>query len=270
MKRLAHHMTVLYAFFCRDWMISASYTLDFFLRIFAIVFWVLMLYFISQLIQSHPLLDEYGGFLPYSIVGFSVLIFYQTGVTAFSKAIRQEQMMGTLEYLLLSPISMAQIIIGSSLWNYAWASLSVLLYWLTADVLFEFPLHGPWLPVVLLCIVSMLIFLSIGILSASFVIVFKKGDPVSYFLSASSAFIGGTFFPVELFPQWIQNIAYLLPITYSLDAFREVLLKGGGIEAIAVDLTVLSLFLLVFLPFSIYVLKISVRFAKQNGSLLHY
>ncbi|MBI4426542.1 MAG: ABC transporter permease [Candidatus Kerfeldbacteria bacterium] len=49
-------------------------------------------------------------------------------------------------------------------------------------------------------------------------------------------FLGGTFFPLEIMPTWLQGIVQYLPLTYLSDALREVMRNGGGWAAINYDL----------------------------------
>ena len=46
----------------------------------------------------------------------------------------------------------------------------------------------------------------VGILSASFIIYFKRGDPINFLLSGATTFLGSVFFPVEQLPDWAQGI----------------------------------------------------------------
>lgn len=49
-------------------------------------------------------------------------------------------------------------------------------------------------------------------------------------------FLGGTFFPVSSFPNWLQHIAKYLPLTFLSDSLRQVMTKNAGFGTIASDL----------------------------------
>jgi len=57
-------------------------------------------------------------------------------------------------------------------------------------------------------------------------------------------FPSGTVYPIYGFPPWMQVIAKVDPFTYAVHAFKSLLLKNTGLEAIAGDLTFLFCFAL--------------------------
>ena len=60
--------------------------------------------------------------------------------------------------------------------------------------------------------------------------------------------LGGVFWPVERLPDVLQAIARVLPVTYAVDALREVMLKGASIgsDTVRFDLLVLAGIALLF------------------------
>ena len=53
--------------------------------------------------------------------------------------------------------------------------------------------------------------------------------------------LGGVFWPIDRLPDVLQAIAHVLPVTYAVDALREVMLKGSdlGSGAVQTDVAVL-------------------------------
>jgi ABC-2 type transport system permease protein len=60
---------------------------------------------------------------------------------------------------------------------------------------------------------TVLAFSGIGILSASFTMVFKRVDPVNFLFGSASTLLGGVFYPITILPGWLQLISYLVPLT---------------------------------------------------------
>jgi ABC-2 type transport system permease protein len=85
-----------------------------------------------------------------------------------------------------------------------------------------------------------------------------------------SRFLGGVYFPITILPLWVQEISYLLPITYSLHGMRMAILMGYSIKDIRQDIFALILFSIILLPFSIFCFKFAIRKAKKQGSLIYY
>ena len=117
---------------------------------------------------------------------------------------------------------------------------------------------------------TILAFSGIGILSVSFVLYLKRGDPITWVISMMSALFGGVFFPPESTYPWVVSISHLLPITYALRAFRRALLQGSGFGTLLPDLLVLALFSAVLLPLGVLAFRLAVRRARQEGSLIQY
>lgn len=47
-------------------------------------------------------------------------------------------------------------------------------------------------------------------------------------LLAVATFLGGVYFPVQLLPSWLGQIAQWLPLTFALEALRQAVLQGAG------------------------------------------
>ena len=122
----------------------------------------------------------------------------------------------------------------------------------------------------LILILTIICFSSIGILSASFIMVFKKGDPINMLLMGTSELFGGVLFPIEVFPDWLQIISHILPITYSVNGMRHSLLQGYSLAELVPDILTLVLFSLALLPISLFIFDRAVMKVKAEGGLVQY
>lgn len=112
-------------------------------------------------------------------------------------------------------------------------------------------------------------FAGLGAISAEFTLLFKRGDPVSGLVGGLSRFLGGVYFPVAIFPGWLQKVSYLLPLTHSLEAMRLALLKGASVSALRTHLAVLALFAVVLTVSGLAFFRMALRKAMKDGSLPH-
>ena len=110
----------------------------------------------------------------------------------------------------------------------------------------------------------------LGILSASFILYFKRGDPINFFLSGLTTLFGNVFFPAAQLPGGVQWISDLLPITWSLKVVRGALLRGQTVADLHNELLRLLALTAVLLPAGIYFSRIAIRRAKREGSLVQY
>ncbi len=258
------------AFLVRDATHALSYRLEFGLRLLHVAFYITGLYFLSTMIGENPTLDPYGGYLPFAAIGVAVASYFQTGFDSFAKAIQREQVHGTLEALLMAPLRLPTIVIATSAWRFIWTTATSLLYVVAAVLLYDIEIRGDPLLALALLLLTTVVFISLGVISASFVLVFKRGDPVGMMLGGLSTVLGGVYYPVTAMPGWLQDIAYLLPITHGLDAIRSVLLQGAPLAQVWPQLAVLLAFAAVSIPVGLACFQYALRRAQREGTLLHY
>ena len=119
------------AFIKRDFITEVSYKSAFLMSITGIFFATLTFFFIAKLFgkAAAPLLQEYGGeYFPFVLIGIAFSTFLSTGLGSSATAIRQEQMLGTLEAMLITPTKASTITIYLSLWNFIFSSVHILIY----------------------------------------------------------------------------------------------------------------------------------------------
>lgn len=262
------------AFIKKEFFIEISYKFAFLLNIFAIFAWVLTFYFIDRLFGDRvvPYLQPYGvNYFSYVLLGIAFFTYVGTGVGSFSNRIRQEQMMGTLEAVLVTPTKTSTMLISMGLWNFLWASFSVLIYLLLGAFLFQVDLTNTnLLSASVVLLLTVLSFSSLGLLAASFIIVLKRGNPVTWAINTSFELLGGVYFPITVLPGWLRTISYLLPVTYAIRAMQLAVYKGYSLRALAPDIMALIIFSVILLPLGILAFKHALKRAKIDGSLVHY
>ena len=108
----------------RDFQLAVSYRMEFFMRMLSILIVVTTLYFISQIFAGFTEIEyvQWREPLPAWLIGLAVLNYFMTGFSSLANAIRQEQMQGTLESVLVTPISVPTVIVASSAWDFVQAT----------------------------------------------------------------------------------------------------------------------------------------------------
>lgn len=267
-------MTVAAAFLKRDLSQQLSYRLSFAFHFISIFFSVAIFYFVSKLFGTAiaPQLEAYGGdYFSFVLIGMAFTGYMGLSMSNFSSSIREGQMMGTLEIMLLSPTRLSTILISSSLWSYLLTTFNVIIYFLFGVFVFGADLtQANFLSAVIVLLLSITSFSSIGILSASFVLFLKKGDPISWVFGSISSLLAGVYYPISVLPDWLSPLSRILPLTYALDAMRLAMLKGYSLFELRLDILVLLGFSVVFTPLSFLVFKMALKRAKKEGSLIQY
>ncbi len=115
-----------WAFVERDWRLTISYHMQFFLRILSILIVVTTVFFISRIFSgfTDPRFTQWRDPLAAWLTGLAVLNYFMTGFSSLANAIRQEQVQGTLESVLMTPINVPTVIVASSAWDFVEATFS--------------------------------------------------------------------------------------------------------------------------------------------------
>src|SRR5215212_587584 len=242
------------AFVVRDFQLAVSYRLEFFMRILSILFVTTTLYFISRIFAGSfatPYEQWRDPFLAW-ITALPFLNYFMVGFSSLANAIRSEQAQGTLEGVLMTPIGIPTLVVASSAWDFVQASFQSFLYLFFGWALFGVEYKGSFMLAVLILLLTTLVLASIGILSASFAMVFKRGDPLGMIIGTGSAFFSGVFFPTQLLTQTsgsFRVVSRLLPTTHGIDGIRRVLIQGQTFDETHGPLLTLLVYLAVLLPF---------------------
>ena len=277
MKHPAHKERIflkLFAFLKKDLLVTVSYRFRMVLQFGGMFVSILMLYYIGRTFGSaiSPYLERYGGtYFPYALIGIAVSSFVSVGLNSLSREIRTAQIQGTLESLLSTPTSIFTILIGNSLWNFL-SALAGSVIMLSAGVVFLKLRIGPEqiFTAMLILILTFIAFLAVGMLSATFIMIFKQGDPITFVFGMSSYFFGGVLFPVEVLPKSFQIVSTILPITHAIKALREILLATVGFNDITPLLARLTIFIVAVGPVSMLSFRYAIHRAKKDGSLIQF
>jgi ABC-2 type transport system permease protein len=209
-------------------------------------------------------------YFSYLLVGTGFYTLLLTGVTAFLSAVQEAQQTGTLEVLLTTATPPATLVFLSACSSFAGKVLAFVAYLGLGALFFGASLSGANIPAVALVLVlSLAIAVALGILTAALQIATQRGSAVIWLLG-SAWFLTGTMFPVTALPAPLQYIARLIPITYSLEAMRAVLVGSATLSRLTGLIMALLIFAAVLLPLSVATLNWVVRRARLQGTLSFY
>ena len=115
---------------------------------------------------------------------------------------------------------------------------------------------NPFDPLRLLKLLAVVIVTAMSLISLMFLIMVRVNDPlipraIFGVLNTLLYFPSGAVYPQQGFPPWMRAIAVVDPFTYAVHAFKNLLLKNTGLEAIGGDLLYLSVFTVVAMTASI-------------------
>jgi ABC-2 type transport system permease protein len=169
----------------------------------------------------------------------------------------KEREAGTVEQLLMSPASTAEIIVAKLAPLFVLLCMMMLLAIAVLAIVFRVPFHGS-LPLVLfggvLCVLSGM---SIGTVIATFSRSAQQSQLTAFFVNPPLASLSGALNPVEAMPEWLQPLTLLNPIHHFATIMRSAMLKGSGLATLWPNALALAIFTLVLVSLSVW------RFRKQ-------
>lgn len=268
------YLQVPISFIKKDLLTETSYKLHFIMQFAGIFFSTVSFFFLSKLVGNNigGALKPYGGdYFSFVLIGFAFTHYLRVSLQGFSSSIRENQLMGIMEILLVADTKLSTIIISSSLYKFLFTSIQILVFLLLGVLVFSIDIsNANYVAAVIIILLTITSFSCIGIISASFIIVFKRGDPISWIVTSLSWLLGGVYYPVSILPPWLQKFSYILPITYSLEGMRMALLKGYSFQQLLPNILALCIFTLLMLPLSLYIFQLAVKKAKVDGTLTQY
>jgi ABC-2 type transport system permease protein len=212
--------------------------------------------------------DGYDAFA-FLLIGVAVNNAMTTTLTCFAQAVRADRQHGVVKALACAPLR-AGAVVGFSAVYPVLRAVGGAFTCLAAGVVLGLSFHSANVAAALTsAVLAISAFAAIGVLSAVFTLVLRRGDPVLWVFGTLSWLLGGVFFPVAVLPSPLQHLSSLLPMTHALDAVRATLLNGAAIADVKNDLAVLAGFAAVGLLLGVVGLSMADNWNRRTGSLGH-
>ncbi|MBN1934113.1 MAG: ABC transporter permease [Anaerolineae bacterium] len=200
--------------------------------------------------QDDPKPPSQSGFAhssPANMVQFSMM-----GVIGMAEIVLQERKSRTLQRMLTTAMSRAQIALGHFIAIFALSMLQlILMIAFGALALNVNYLHAPLATLVVMVAQALwtsAIGLFIGVIS-------KSDEQVAMFSIIPTlvlAGIGGAWMPLEFTSKTFQAIGHLSPVAWAMDGFENIVIRGLGIESVLLPAGVLLAYAVVFLALAVW------------------
>jgi ABC-2 type transport system permease protein len=263
-----------YIFVKRGLLVFISYKLQLILSIVSVFFSLISFYFMIHFLglnKFNPNLSNVGGnYLSFLVIGTVYVGLMSVGQSSFAETISEEQGLGTLEQLFVSKTPLWQILVFSSIWNYLITIVNIIISILIYNYFFNVKLNANIFTSLTILIVSSVAMMGIGMLSAGFIMRYKRGDPITWILSLLTGLLSGIYYPIDILPKYLQVLSKFLPPTYAISALRQATLTNASIASVAQELLVLLVFAFVTVTSGLLFFRSSFNFARKEGSLSWY
>jgi ABC-2 type transport system permease protein len=187
----------------------------------------------------------------YIVPGIIGLLLTLTLLMITAMALVRERERGTLEQLIVTPISKTGLMLGKvlpfALVGYVQVSVILVL----GRLVFDVPIRGNLALLYLITAPFIVASLALGLFVSTVVRTQVQAMQLSFVFILPTVLLSGFMFPREAMPPFAQWLGAAFPITYYLRVLRGILLKGVGMDAMWRDTLALIGFALVLLAFSV-------------------
>jgi ABC-2 type transport system permease protein len=269
--RIAHQ---LWAFVKRDYLLASASRLTLVWQLATVLFAAPTMYYLGRLVQpiSSPELQPYGGdYFAFVIVGIAFSGFFSAMMSAWATGIRNEHLGGTLDAVLVSPVSILTVAMGASLWGTLVAGIQTLVYLLVGRAVFHLSFgHMNASGLIVAVLITMIVFASLGMISAALILLLRSGDLLTGVLAGVSLLVAGVFYPTTVLSPALLRVSQWVPLTHTLQALRLALLSGAGVGALWEEMVTLVLFALLLAPVAVFLLHAAVSTARRLGTIVEH
>jgi ABC-2 type transport system permease protein len=259
------------AFVRRDFLVAWSYRTAFVAEWTTLALQVAMFALIGRLIDPR-LLPSYGGthasYMQFVSIGIAVAAVLSLGLGRVAAGMRGEQLMGTLEQLLLTPTSALTIQVGTVLYDLLFIPIRLAVFLTVVGLVFGLHFQAAGVLPALVFLFALIPFVwGLGIVNAASVMTFKRGGSGMGFLLALIALGSGAYFPLSVLPHWLELAVRNTPVALALHGIRQELIGGTGWSLIGWNLVIIGVSSLLFVVVGSLAFRRALQRERGRGSL---
>jgi ABC-type multidrug transport system permease subunit len=253
----------------REYASRRTYRLAFLLDLMFGIANLLVYYFISRTLEVAA--DSNLGvssYFAYVLVGIAITNVIGSASTGLAYRVREEQFTGTLEALMVQPVTLTELSAGLAGYPFLFSMGRAAVYILVGGSLLGIDFgRTDWFGFVIMLLVSALAFGSLGIILGGVMLVVKRGEALVGLFTYALGILGGAFFPISTLPDWLQPIARIVPTRFAFEGLRRAIFLG---EDWAKDAVILLLIGIISFPLANYFFARAVDHPRRAGTLTQY
>src|SRR5256885_787090 len=178
----------------------------------------------------------------YIVPGLVGVILTITLVLVTAMAIVRERERGTLEQLIVTPITKTELMLGKIAPYVGVGLVQMTTVLLLGRFVFDVPLTGNVLLLYSIALVFVVASLGLGLFVSTLVKTQQQAMQAAFFFVLPNILLSGFMFPRQAMPALFQWIGALLPLTHFLKVLRGILLKGVGVPELWREMVILLVF----------------------------
>lgn len=222
----------------------------------------------SPLFDAEQLAATTGidNYFTYVAVAMVMLMFLNI-VLGPANTVEQDLTNGTLEYVFFLPISRLGYFVGSALAQGIFSTiLAACMFVVLAISPVALSLDWNNLPAVIAAfLLSAISLISFGVLLALITVIFKRAKQMLAFVIVLFQFFSGAYFPVQILPEPVQYISYLIPFTWVFELMRAYLVGAYTLLPVNLEWLVLAGFTAAYLAACVVAVRAVENRLRETG-----
>lgn len=178
----------------------------------------------------------------FNVPGLIGVILQTVTLMLTSFTIVRERENGTMEQLIVTPISKGELMVGKVIPYVVIGFVDIVLTLALTVFWFKVSIAGSLNLLLLFSIVFLFGALGIGLLISTVSKNQLQAMQMSMFMIMPNVLLSGYMFPVEAMPQAVQVISKFFPLTYFITVLRGIILKGNSFSSLKNEFIILSIF----------------------------
>lgn len=170
-----------------------------------------------------------------------------------SAMLAMERQIGTLRRILVTPTSKAAYIGGTIFGQVVTAMIQMAILITFGWLVLKINWGNSILALFMIITSSTLAAAALGTMLGTFVKTEGQANGLSIMIGMVMAMLGGCWYPIELFPEFMRSAARIFPTTWAMQGLLDISVRGQGVQGVWFETVILLGFTLLF--FTIGVLR---------------
>lgn len=172
-------------------------------------------------------------------VGGWAMMFLLFSLTGASTSLFEEKQEGTLKRLLCMPVRQSDLLWSKYLYTMGLGVVQLLVLFIFAWAIFKVDIFSNFGNLMIVIIASSAAAVAFGMLITSLAKSLSQASGISTLLILVMSALGGSWFPINFLPDWMQVFSKMTINYWSVEAFLNVLWRQSGFSGIAVNVAIL-------------------------------
>ena len=217
---------------------------------------------------ANPAIDT-GYLVLYLLIGNLVWRFLSQIFYWITDLISIERWEGTIEYTLMAPIPRFTHMLGQTFFAVLYSLVFTGVLLLATAMVFKIDLSSANLAGGLVMLLAgSFSFIGIGIMASVFPLLFpERGSQMTHVFIALLLLVSGVYYPIDVLPGLLKQMAVYSPATYVLVGTRQALLEGASTLSLWPNIWPVLIMGALLIPMGLAVFEQAERYAKRTGKL---